>query len=90
MSKKVDKILKAYDAGKSVAEIALFAEVTQGYVYLILRNQRPDRPRKKHVTRSDLPRVICELVAKEIKPSVVATALGVSRAYVYKVLRTAC
>ncbi|MGJ5032341.1 hypothetical protein ACQR1I_36270 [Bradyrhizobium sp. HKCCYLS2038] len=83
----VAKILKRYDAKQeSVQQIADTVGVSLGYVYEVLREHRPGRPRKQHKTRSDNPRMIVGLFDQGIKPAKIAKVLGVSRTYTYREL----
>lgn len=84
----LDEILKRSDRDESVASIAVATGKSPGWIYKVLREHRPNRPRKPRKVTSDLPETIRAL-ASEHKPSSIARRLGVSRAYVYKVLQQA-
>jgi transposase len=80
----VSKILALADRGQSADAIAAAVERSAGYVYSVLREHRPDRPRKVHKTRSDLPRKIAALHLAGKETVAIAEKLAVSRAYVYR------
>jgi hypothetical protein len=79
-------ILKRHDAKQSAQEIAAALDVSMSYVYATLRSERPNRKRKTHPKRSDLPRMIAGLHGQGIPQSRIAVVLGVSRQYVSRVL----
>jgi DNA-binding CsgD family transcriptional regulator len=80
----IPKVLALADRSKSVAEIAVELEISPGYVYSVLREHRPDRPRKAHRTRSDKPSRIAMLHLQGAHPDDIGERLGVSRSYVYR------
>ncbi len=82
----VSKILTRHDRGESVATIAAALSLSPGYIYGVLRRERPKRQRKARVTTSDLPRMIVGLHRQKIKPARIAVVLGITRQYVSKVL----
>jgi hypothetical protein len=84
MNPTVSKILILADRKMSVEQIAALVSKSAGYVYSVLRTERPDRPRKVHKTRSDLPRKIAALHLAGKEAVAIAGKLGVSRAYVYR------
>lgn len=77
-------ILERHDRGETVSAIADAEKVSASFVYSVLRDQRPERPRKARAATSDKPRLIAGLAAQGIKPARIAVVLGVSRAYVYR------
>jgi hypothetical protein len=79
-------ILKRHDARQDAATIAAALSVSLSYVYSTLREHRPNRKRKSHPKRSDLPRMITGLHDQGIAQSRIAVVLGVSRQYVSRVL----
>ncbi len=82
---KSDAILKRHDAGELVEAIAKAESCTPGYVYGILRRERPKRKRKPRASTSELvPKI--RGMAQTIKPARIAELIGCSRAYVHKVL----
>ncbi len=81
-----DKILTRHDRGESVATIADALSLSPGYIYGVLRRERPKRQRKARETTSDMPRMIVGLHKQKIKPARIAVVLGVSRQYVHRVL----
>jgi hypothetical protein len=85
----LSKILAAADAGTPVADIAAANKLSAGRVYSILREHRPDRARKARRTTSDIPRKVRGLKAKGMAPTRVAFLLGVTPAYVYRILSEA-
>lgn len=78
------RVLELADSDKPVAEIAADVKLTQGRVYAVLREHRPDRKRSPRPCTSDLPAKIKILFAEKIKPARIAVLLDVSRAYVYR------
>lgn len=87
MSKEA-AILQRHDAGELVAAIATAESCSQGYVYGVLREHRPKRKRKPRKCTSDKPAQIRGLAAT-MKPPRIAVVLGISEAYVYRVLSEA-
>ena len=86
-NRKAD-ILTRSDAGEHPAAIAAALSVTPGYIYGILRTERPRRPRKAREKKSELRRMIVGLRAAGIPPVRVAFLLqhSCTRAWVYKIL----
>lgn len=80
------RILTAADRNTPVADIAATVELTPGRVYAILRRERPRRKRKERRRTSDKPAMIRGMAGEGIKPARIALVLGVSRAYVYRIL----
>lgn len=80
----IDQILKRADKGESVAAIATALSVSPGYVYGILREHRPNRPRKARERTSDRPRIIAGLAAQGMAAGRIAKVLGISRAYAHR------
>jgi hypothetical protein len=82
----LEDILARADAGESVVQIAATVEKSAGHVYAVLREHRPDRPRKAREATSDIPRMIRGLSDGGMLPRRIAAVLGCSRAYVYRCL----
>jgi hypothetical protein len=80
------QILALHDAGQTVSAIASSANVSQGYVYALLRAERPERKRAPRTRTSEVPAKIRFLSEQGIGAARVAVLLGVSRAYVYRVI----
>lgn len=70
----------------SVAAIARQVALQQRRVYAVLREHRPDRPRKRRPRTSARRAAVLKLSRKGYIPSDIASAVGVSRQYVYKIL----
>lgn len=81
-------ILKLHDSGKHAPEIATLLDVSKGYVYGILREDRPKRKRKPRDRTSRLREMILGLHNQGIPPARIAFLLQRSckRQYVYRVL----
>jgi transposase len=77
-------ILARYDSTPDVAAIAEALDVSASYVYSVLREHRPNRKRKVHSKRSDLPSRIMAMHVKGIGAAKIAGKLEISRAYVYR------
>ncbi len=82
----IKTICRLSDAGTPVAAIAEVVGLTQGRVYALLREYRPNRPRALRGRTSDKPRAIEGLNRLGFKPARIASLLGVKRQYVYRVL----
>ena len=82
-----DSILALHDAGNTPAAIASSLGISLSSVYTVLRAHRPDRKRAPRARTSPLPAQIRGLVASGIKQRRVAYLLGVSPAYVYRILQ---
>jgi DNA invertase Pin-like site-specific DNA recombinase len=80
------KLLKMADDGASVAAIARDVALQPRRVYAVLAEHRPDRPRKRRPRTSKKRRAILALEAQGFVESDIASAVGVSRQYVYKIL----
>jgi len=85
MTTVLETILRMADAGESVDIIATAVGLKPGRVYMLLREHRPERRRKRRRT-SDIPRQVLILHSTGIKPRRIAFLLGVTRAYIYRVL----
>lgn len=83
------EILRLADRDTSVSDIADHLALTPGRVYTVLRQHRPDRPRKSRRETSELRPKILGLHDRGIKPSRIAFLLECSRAYVYRILDAA-
>lgn len=81
-------ILARHDKGESVATISRALSVTPGYVFGILRDERPDRPHGNRGRRKSELRVAIRFhsTVEQMAPARIAEKLGVSRAYVYRIL----
>lgn len=82
----LSRILTRHDRGEPVAAISAALDLSAGYVYGVLRRERPKRARKPRELTSDMPRMIRGLAAQRIRPSRIAVVLGITRQYVSKVL----
>lgn len=82
-------ILSRADAGQPVADIAAALDLTVGRIYAVLRQHRPDRCRKERRRVSKVPAKVRALLARGIVPSRVAFLLGITRAYVYRIMADA-
>jgi len=82
----LDQFLALADAGATVPQLCAASGLKPTRVYALLREHRPGRPRKPRRRTSDVPMKIRGLVATGIKPTRVAFLLGITPAYVYKVL----
>ena len=80
-------ILTLADAGVSPAAIALEVPCSLGHVYGVLREHRPARARAKRTRTSEVPAKVAGLHGQGIAPSRIAFLLGVSKAYVYRILQ---
>jgi IS30 family transposase len=85
---KREQILTRSDAGESVAAISGALDVTPGYVYGVLRTERPRRARKVRDKTSELRRMVLGLAAQKIPPARIAFLLQRSckRQYIYRIL----
>lgn len=86
MTTTLDKILTRADRGEPVTKIADALSLSPGYIYGVLRAERPKRQRKARETTSDMPRMIRGLQRAGLKPARIAVVLGITRQYVSKVL----
>jgi len=84
MNPLVKTILSLHDRGAKVAAIAAAEGVTQGHVYAILREHRPDRPREARTRTGAKRRLVLGLLAKGYQPPRVAFLARCSAAYVYR------
>lgn len=84
-----DQILALADAGHTPAEIVslLDTPVSLSTVYTVLRANRPNRPRSARRRTSSKPDQIRALVASGVACSRVTALLGVTRQYVYRVVK---
>lgn len=88
MSPPPPKLLTDADAGTPPAALAKRYELSLSRVYAILREHRPDRARSPRSRSSALPDRIREMRARlpDTTQSRIAELLGISRAYVSRVL----
>ncbi len=85
-------ILERHDARQDVPTIAEALGVTPGYVYGVLRDERPDRLHGNRGRRtSDLRGMILGLQAQGIKPARIAFLMQkkCTRQYVYRIISEA-
>lgn len=82
-------LLDLADADLPVADIASAVQLTPGRVYAILRKHRPSRRRTPRTLTSSLPAKVRALVKAGAKPSRAAFLCGVTRAYVYRIIKEA-
>lgn len=80
------QILVLYDSQYCAEQIAEALGVSKGRVYAVLRESRPDRPRKPRRRVSALPAKIHGYRNRGIEPTRIAFLLEVSRQYVHKIL----
>lgn len=88
LPKRHTQILAFYDAllEKDASVVASALAVSINTVYAVLRRYRPDRKRKPRPRLSDKRRQILGLASCGYKAARVAELVGVSKAYVYRVL----
>lgn len=82
-------ILSRNDAGQDVPTIAAALGVTLGYIYGVLREERPNRPHGNRGRRkSELRTMILGLRAQGILPARIAFLMKkkCARQYVYRIL----
>lgn len=82
-------ILAFYDVTPDAAAVASALSISKGTVYAVLRKHRPTRLRKPRPVlqeSADKRRQILGLVSLGYKVARVATLVGCSRTYVYRVL----
>lgn len=84
MTDTLAQILTLHDKGTPVAAIATAAGVSPGYVYGILRSERPDRARSPRTRTSKKRQMIVGLLARH-SVARVAFLCDCSHAYVYKI-----
>lgn len=82
----LETILSQHDSGRSVAQIAADTGRSPGYVYMVLREHRPDRQRKPRTRTSEKRRLILGLLAQEVEPTRAAFLARVSASYVYQLI----
>lgn len=81
---RVADILARSDRGDNAAAIAAALDVTPGYVYGILRRERPDRKRKPRRRTSKKPEQIHALAMAGANAKRIAKLLKCSKAYAYR------
>lgn len=83
-----EQVLALHDKGKHVPAISAELGVTPGYVYGILREDRPKRKRKVRERTSELRTMILGLRAQGIEPARIAFLMQkkCKRQYVYWIL----
>jgi len=86
---RLPEILERADRGDPVETIAADVGLSLGYIYGILRRERPKRERKPRERTSQMPAAVLGLYKRGIKPARIAALKGVSRAYVYRILTEA-
>lgn len=86
MNPLTEAILKRHDAGETVEEIRTAEGCGFGHVYSVLREHRPNRPRKPRTRTSEKRKLILGLLAGGIKAPRVAFLASCTPAYVYKIL----
>lgn len=88
MTPLASDIVARSDAGEHPDQIAAtLPGCTLGYVYTVLREYRPRRKRKPRRCTSDIPDKVRALDGAGIKQARIAFLLGITRAYVSKILR---
>lgn len=84
-STTTQRILALVDAGETdAAAIAKALTCSPGYVYRVLRSERPDRERKPHRRWSNMPEQIRALFKVNKDAARTAKLLKCSTAYVYR------
>lgn len=86
MNDRLSQILSLADAGETVAAICIQTGLRPSRVYQLLRLHRPHRKRKRQPPPDSKVPVIRGLDGAGVPPKRIAALLGVSRAYVYRVL----
>jgi CRP-like cAMP-binding protein len=83
-----EQVLILHDDGTTAPQIAEALGVTPGYVFGILRDERPNRPHGNRGRRKSELRVAIRFhsTVEQMAPARIAEKLGVSRAYVYRIL----
>ena len=76
-------ILTRHDRSETVATIAANENVSFGYVYGVLREHRPNRPRQPRTRTSERRKLILGLLERGILPPRVAFLARCTPAYVY-------
>lgn len=89
MTTPLAQILSLHDAGSDVATISRDIQRSTGYVYGVLRRERPNRTRKARTATSDTPRMVRGLAAQGIVVERIAVLCGCSKQYVYRILAEA-
>lgn len=79
-------ILARADRGESAEAIAAASGLSVGYIYGILRRERPDLPRKRRAATSKVPATVRGMAATGIKAPRIAELLSIKRQYVYRIL----
>lgn len=88
MSDLINAILKRHDGGETDANaIAADEGVSFGYVYGVLREHRPGRPRKPRTRTSEKRKLILGLLASGIAARRVAFLAECTPAYVYALVK---
>lgn len=80
------RILSLSDQGTTPAAIASDLALPVGAVYAALRVGRPNRSRVRRPRTSEVPAKVLGLAAAGVAVPRVAALLGVSRAYVYRIM----
>jgi DNA invertase Pin-like site-specific DNA recombinase len=83
------RILTLSDHGNSAPQIAAAESISTGYVYKVLREHRPKRPRKQRAATSELLAKVRALARRDVTVARIAMLLGCSKAYVYRILQEA-
>lgn len=79
-----EQILNLNDMGESVAEIAALLQKSPGYVYDVLRQHRPARPRKVHARGARHFKIADMYFLHKKTVREIAKELDISRSCVYR------
>ena len=86
MTPPLPTILTLSDNGHTPAAISAALAIPPGKVYATLRRERPGRKRAPRTRTSLIPKRVVALSAAGVKAGRIAELLGVSDAYVYRIL----
>jgi len=86
MTHSLTQILQLSDAGHTPAQVATAVPTSLSTVYAVLRTHRPARPRAPRTRTGEKRRLIEGLLSRKWQPVRIATVLGVSPQYVYRIV----
>jgi hypothetical protein len=88
MNCDLQTFLDMVDRGERLDALKAATGLRESRVYGLIRKYRPDRPRQSRRPTSDKPAAVRGLAAEphNIPPTRIAFLLGVTPAYVYKIL----
>jgi predicted transcriptional regulator len=81
------RLLEMADAGHTPLQIASALGTSKAAVWAVLRRERPARPRAARTPTSAVPAQVKALQAEGFGVGRIASLLGISRAYVYRILQ---